>query len=139
MHRRNYFACGSHAFEITVPISPDFIGSHRGHHHGQSFGNFVWHFFCRKTFCGRHTTSLVEVLAWQANPLLNFHRAVPAPSHTAVVRAKRSLSLTETLVSREMGTVSCTEGFRPAHGRLRAGADFGSPTRRLAGVAAAEE
>ncbi len=44
-------------------------------------------FFCRKTFCGRHTISFVEDLASQANQLLNFHRAVPAPSHTTGDRA----------------------------------------------------
>jgi hypothetical protein len=78
-------------------------------------------FFCRKTFCGRHTTSLVEVLAWQANPLLDFLRAVLAPRHTTVARVRRRLSLTETLVSREMGAAACTGAFRRAHAHLRAG------------------
>ena len=77
-------------------------------------------FFCRKTFCGRHTTSLVEVLAWQANPLLDFLRAVPAPSHTVVVRVRRRPSSIEALASQEMGAAGCTAGFRPAHAHLRA-------------------
>ena len=105
---------------IGVPISPDFFGSHRGHHQGQSFGNFVWRIFCRKTFFGRHTISLVEDLAWQANPLLDFHRAVPAPSHTAGDRVRRRRSLIELLASREMGAADCTVAFRQVHERLKA-------------------
>ncbi len=80
----------------------------------------MWLIFCRKTFCGRHTISLVVVLAWQANPLLDFLRAVPAPSHTVVVRVRRRPSSIEALASQEMGAAGCTAGFRPAPKRLRA-------------------
>ncbi len=74
-------------------------------------------YFCRKTFCGRHTISLVVVLAWQANPLLDFLRAVLAQSLTVVVRVRRRLSLTETLASRGMGAAACTAAFdRPTDG-----------------------
>ncbi len=76
-------------------------------------------FFWRKTFCGRHTTSLVEVLAWQANRLLDSHRAVPAPSHSVGDRAGRRRSLIQ-MVSREMGVADCTVAFRQAHERLKA-------------------
>ncbi len=76
-------------------------------------------YFCRKTFCGRHTISLVEVLAWQANPLLAFLRAALAPSHTVVVRAGRRRSLIQ-MASQEMGAAGCTVAFRPAPKRLRA-------------------
>ena len=75
--------------------------------------------FWRKTFYGRHTISLVEDLAWQVTPLLDFHRALLAPRHTTVARVRRRLSLTETLVGPEMGAAACTAGFRPAHGRNR--------------------
>jgi hypothetical protein len=76
--------------------------------------------FWRKTFYGRHTISLVEDLAWQANPLLDFHRALLAPRHTTVARVRRRLSLTETLASRGMDGASYTAAFRPAHAHLRA-------------------
>ncbi len=84
-------------------------------------------FFCRKTFCGRHTTSLVEVLAWQANPLLDFLRAALAPSHTVGDRVGRRLSLTETLASRETGAADCTVAFRQAHAHLRARLELWQP------------
>ncbi len=83
-------------------------------------------FFCRKTICGRHTTSLVEVLAWQANPLLDFHRAVPAPSHSVGDRAGRRRSLIQ-MVSREMGVADCTAGFRPAQKRRKDGRAHSQP------------
>ncbi len=62
----------------------------------------------------------VEVLTCQANPHLDFHRAVLAPSHTVVVRVRLHLLLTETLASRETGAAGYTVAFRPAHAHLRA-------------------
>ncbi len=87
----------------------------------------MWRIFCRKTFCGRHTISLVEVLTCQANPLLDSHRAALAPSHTAGDRARRRQSLTETLVSREMGAAACTVAFRPAQKRRKDGPAHSQP------------
>jgi hypothetical protein len=85
----------------------------------------------------RKCSSLVEVLAWQANPLLDFLRAVFVPSHTAGDRVRRRLSLTETLASPETGDAGCTVGFRLGKNGSRQGSDVVSPTRRMAGVAAA--
>ena len=98
-----------------------FFGSHRGHHQGQSFGNFVWRIFCRKTFCGRHTISLVEVLTCQANPLRSFLRAALAPSHTAGDHAGRRPCSIQSVACLETGAAGCTVAFRPAHAHLRAG------------------
>ncbi len=84
------------------------------------FWRFCVAHFCRKTFCGRHTISLVEVLAWQANPLLDFLRAVLAPSYSVGDRAGRRPSSIEALASQEMGAAGCTAGFRPAQKRLEA-------------------
>ncbi len=76
-------------------------------------------FFCRKTICVRHTTSLVEVLACQANPLLDFLRAVLVQSPTAGDRAGRRRSLIQ-MANREMGVADCTVAFRQVHERLKA-------------------
>ncbi len=80
----------------------------------------MWRIFCRKTFRGHHTISLVEVLTCQANPLRSFLRAALAPSRTAVVRAGRGQSLIRGQASREMGAAACTVAFRPAQKRLGA-------------------
>ena len=122
----SYSAFGRNYFWKRVPYlrnrGPNFAGFLLGPIVATTKVNFLeilcGTFFCRKTFCGRHTTSLVEVLTCQANPHLDFHRAVPAPSPTADDRAGRRRSLIQ-MVSREMGVADCTADFRPAQNRRK--------------------